>query len=127
MNKDLKYTGDVIDGSSGDMAQEKSGIYQDRVNGKLPMDRVKGHYQMRDDKMAQMKETFERKGGSSNRVTDGVKSALNEVIDYDKDGDTVFDDKNKDGNMVTRGLKSAGKFIKMLDDQAQPSSDFSKR
>ena len=127
MNKDLKYTGDVIDGSSGDMAQEKSGIYQDRVNGKLPMDRVKGHYQMRDDKMAQMKETFERKGGSDNRVTDGVKSALNEVIDYDKDGDTVFDDKNKDGNMVTRGLKSAGKFIKMLDDQAQPSSDFSKR
>ena len=127
MNKDLKYTGDVIDGSSGDMAQEKSGIYQDRVNGKLPMDRVKGHYQMKDDKMAQMKETFERKGGSSNRVTDGVKSALNEVIDYDKDGDTVFDDKNKDGNMVTRGLKSAGKFIKMLDDQAQPSSDFSKR
>ena len=56
MNKDLKYTGDVIDGSSGDMSQERSGIYQDRVNGKLPMDRVKGHYQMRDDKMAQMKE-----------------------------------------------------------------------
>ena len=55
MNKDLKYTGDVIDGSSGDMSQERSGIYQDRVNGKLPMDRVKGHYQMRDAKMAQVK------------------------------------------------------------------------
>ena len=127
MNKDLKYTGDVIDGSSGDMSQERSGIYQDRVNGKLPMDRVKGHYQMRDDKMAQMKETFERKGGSSNRIADGVKSAVNEVIDIDKDGDTVFDDKNKDGNMVTRGLKAAGKFIKGFDDRAQPSSNISKR
>tara|TARA_R100000935_G_scaffold3027_1_gene8033 strand:+ start:809 stop:1192 length:384 start_codon:yes stop_codon:yes gene_type:complete len=127
MNKDLKYTGDVIDGSSGDMAQEKSGIYQDRVNGKLPMDRVKGHYQMRDDKMAQMKETFERKGGSDNRITDGIKSAVNEVIDINKDGDTVFDDKNKDGTMLSRGLNAAGKFIKGFDDRAQPSSDFSKR
>ena len=127
MNKDLKYTGDVIDGSSGDMSQERSGIYQDRVNGKLPMDRVKGHYQMRDDKMAQMKETFERKGGSSNRITDGIKSAVNEVIDIDKDGDTVFDDKNKDGNMVTRGLKAAGKFVKGFDDRAQPSNNISRR
>jgi|TARA_R110000824_G_scaffold187579_2_gene368843 hypothetical protein len=127
MNKDLKETGDVIDGSSGDMSQERSGIYQDRVNGKLPMDRVKGHYQMRDDKMAQMKETFERKGGSSNRITDGIKSAVNEVIDIDKDGDTVFDDKNKDGNMVTRGLKAAGKFVKGFDDRAQPSNNISRR
>jgi len=127
MNKDLKYTGDVIDGSSGDMSQERSGIYQDRVNGKLPMDRVKGHYQMRDDKMAQMKETFERKGGSSNRIADGVKSAFNEVIDIDKDGDTVFDDKNKDGNMVTRGLKAVGKFITDFDKRAQPSSNIRRR
>ena len=127
MNKDLKETGDVIDGSSGDISQERSGIYQDRVNGKLPMDRVKGHYQMRDDKMAQMKETFERKGGSSNRITDGIKSAVNEVIDIDKDGDTVFDDKNKDGNMVTRGLKAAGKFVKGFDDRAQPSNNISRR
>ena len=127
MNKDLKYTGDVIDGSSGDMSQERSGIYQDRVNGKLPMDRVKGHYQMRDDKMAQMKETFKRKGGSGNRITDGIKSAVNEVIDIDSDGDTVFDDKNKDGNMVTRGLKAVGKFITDFDKRAQPSSNFKRR
>ena len=127
MNKDLKETGDVIDGSSGDMSQERSGIYQDRVNGKLPMDRVKGHYQMRDAQMAQTAETLKRKGGSDNRITDGIKSAVNEVIDIDSDGDTVFDDKNKDGNMVTRGFNAVGNFIKKIDGQSQPSSDFSKR
>jgi len=127
MNKDLKYTGDVIDGSSGDMSQERSGIYQDRVNGKLPMDRVKGHYQMRDAKMAQTAETFKRKGGSSNRITDSIKSAVNEVIDIDKDGDTVFDDKNQDGNMFTRGAEKLGKFITSFDDRAQPSSNIRRR
>jgi hypothetical protein len=91
------------------------------------MDRVKGHYQMRDDKMAQMKETFKRKGGSGNRIADGIKSAVNEVIDIDSDGDTVFDDKNKDGNMVTRGLKAVGKFITDFDKRAQPSSNFKRR
>jgi hypothetical protein len=109
------------------MQDKKSGIYQDRTEGKLPQGRVAQHYQAMDAKMAQMKETFERKGGSSNRITDGIKSAVNEVIDIDKDGDTVFDDKNKDGNMVTRGLKAAGKFIKGFDDRAQPSNNISRR
>ncbi len=54
MNKDLRYAGDVADGTAQkDSAQDRSGIYQDRVNGKLPMDRVAGHYQSRDAQLSQ--------------------------------------------------------------------------
>jgi hypothetical protein len=54
MNKDLRYAGDVADGTAQkDSAQDRSGIYQDRVNGKLPMDRVAGHYQSRDAQLNQ--------------------------------------------------------------------------
>ena len=54
MNKDLRYAGDVADGTAQkNSAQDRSGIYQDRVNGKLPMDRVAGHYQSRDAQLNQ--------------------------------------------------------------------------
>ena len=54
MNKDLRYAGDVADGTAQkDSAQDRSGIYQDRVDGKLPMDRVAGHYQSRDAQLNQ--------------------------------------------------------------------------
>tara|TARA_B110000305_G_scaffold143271_1_gene159430 strand:+ start:1439 stop:1840 length:402 start_codon:yes stop_codon:yes gene_type:complete len=104
MNKDLKETGDVIDGSSGDMSQERSGIYQDRVNGKLPMDRVKGHYQMRDAKIAQVTGkqmmndlkaagNFIAGGGPIKDMVSSGKAAYNEYI---KPGvDKVIDAKNK--------------------------------
>lgn len=104
MNKDLKETGDVIDGSSGDMSQERSGIYQDRVNGKLPMDRVKGHYQMRDAKIAQVTGkqmmndlkaagNFIAGGGPIKDMVSSGKAAYNEYI---KPGvDKVVSAKNK--------------------------------
>ena len=109
------------------MEQKKSGIYMDRMDGALPQNRVSKYYQDTNPKMAQTAETFKRKGGSDNRIADGIKSAFNEVIDIDSDGDTFLDDKNKDGNMVTRGFNALGKFIKGFDDRAQPSSNIKKR
>ncbi len=51
-NPDLKMAGDVADGTAQKMAQDKkmmqprkSGIYMDREEGKLPMDRVGKYYQ----------------------------------------------------------------------------------
>jgi len=44
------------------MQDKKSGIYQDRTDGKLPMDRVNSYYQMKDDKMAQDKTPVPKPG-----------------------------------------------------------------
>lgn len=109
------------------MEQKKSGIYMDRMDGALPQSRVSKYYQDTNPKMEQTAETFKRKGGTDNYIADGIKSAINEVIDIDKDGDTVFDDKNQDGNMFTRGAKKLGKFIKSFDDRAQPSNNINRR
>ncbi len=67
------------------MQDKKSGIYQDRVDGKLPQGRVAQHYQAMDAKMEQTKK----------KNTSGILG-----------GDTILGDENKDGNMVTRALTS---------------------
>lgn len=84
MNKDLRYAGDVADGTAQkDSAQDRSGIYQDRVNGKLPMDRVAGHYQSRDAKMAQETEAKQMKPISlsdKGYIGRDIAGSANEVI-----------------------------------------------
>jgi len=67
--------------------QDKSGIYQDRTDGKLPQGRVAQHYQAMDAKMEQTKE------GDKPKNTSGIFG-----------GDTIFGDENKDGNVVTRAF-----------------------
>jgi len=67
------------------MQDKKSGIYQDRTAGKLPQGRVAQHYQDMDAKMEQVKK----------KNTSGIFG-----------GDSVLNDENKDGNMVTRALDS---------------------
>jgi len=59
-NPDLKMAGDVADGTAQKMSQDKkmmqprkSGIYMDREEGKLPMDRVGKYYQDTNPKMEQ--------------------------------------------------------------------------
>jgi len=52
-NPDLKMAGDVADGTAQKMEQRKSGIYMDREEGKLPMDRVGKYYQDTNPKMEQ--------------------------------------------------------------------------
>ena len=67
------------------MQDKKSGIYQDRVDGKLPQGRVAQHYQAMDAKMEQTKK----------KNTSGIFG-----------GDSILKDENNDGNMVSRALKS---------------------
>ena len=72
------------------MQDKKSGIYQDRVDGKLPQGRVAQHYQDMDAKMEQ--ETKKPKN------TSGIFG-----------GDSIMGDENKDGNMVSRFLNKVDK------------------
>jgi hypothetical protein len=68
--------------------QDKSGIYQDRTDGKLPQGRVAQHYQAMDAKMEQEKK--------KPKNTSGIFG-----------GDTIFGDENNDGNMLSRALRKA--------------------
>jgi len=74
------------------MQDKKSGIYQDRTDGKLPQGRVAQHYQDMDAKMEQ--ETKKPKN------TSGIFG-----------GDSIMGDENNDGNMFTRGLKAVDKAL----------------
>ena len=72
------------------MQDKKSGIYQDRTDGKLPQGRVAQHYQAMDAKMEQTKK----------KNTSGIFG-----------GDSILNDENNDGNMVSRALNSLDKAV----------------
>jgi len=105
----------------------KGGIYMDREDGKLPMDRVGKYYQETNPKMEQEKKKKEsgpiptipiNKLGHTGR---GIAGSANEVIR------AVNPYVSKAGSMVKSGLKSVGKFITDFDDRAQPTSNISRR
>jgi len=96
--------------------QKRSGIYQDRVDGKLPMDRVKGHYAQ--TRLAQDAETAakdaegkpvetsikNKKGQTFTKTTKGGKDYYSTTID----GGKQFGDKYK------KGFNEAGKYQAMV-------------
>jgi hypothetical protein len=91
------------------MQDKKSGIYQDRVDGKLPQGRVAQHYQDMDAKMEQettnpfaikMREDAKKKAAERAK-----KKAENEA------NDTIFNDSANDGNMVSRALNKLESYL----------------
>ena len=108
------------------MQPRKGGIYMDREDGKLPMDRVGKYYQDTNPKMEQEKK---KKGGPIPTIPINklghtgrdIAGSANEVIR------AVNPYVEKAGSMLSSGLKSVGKFVKGFDDRAQPTSNISKR
>jgi hypothetical protein len=91
--------------------QDKSGIYQDRTDGKLPQGRVAQHYQAMDAKMEQytgtnpfaLKHQADEKRKAEERAEEKARN---------KADDTIFNDSANDGNMVSRALRKAESYIK---------------
>lgn len=96
--------------------QKRSGIYQDRVDGKLPMDRVKGHYAQtrlaqdasqagEDAKSKPVETSIKNKKGQTftKTVSDGK-----EYYSMTADGSKLFGDKYK------KGYSEAGKYQDMV-------------
>ena len=93
------------------MQDKKSGIYQDRTDGKLPQGRVAQHYQAMDAKMEQytgtnpfaLKHQADEKRKAEERAEEKARN---------KADDTIFNDSANDGNMVSRALRKAESYIK---------------
>ena len=92
------------------MQDKKSGIYQDRVDGKLPQSRVAQHYQDMDAKMEQytgtnpfaLKHQADEKKKAEERARIKAKN---------KAEDTIFNDSANDGNMVSRAFKKLESYL----------------
>ena len=91
--------------------QDKSGIYQDRTDGKLPQGRVAQHYQAMDAKMEQYTGTnpfaLKHQADEKRKAEERAKEKARNKAD-----DTIFNDSANDGNMVSRALRKAESYIK---------------
>ena len=91
------------------MQDKKSGIYQDRVDGKLPQSRVAQHYQDMDAKME--KETTNpfaikmREDAKKKAAERAATKAEN------KANDTWYNDSANDGNVVSRALNKLESYL----------------
>ena len=88
--------------------QDKSGIYQDRTDGKLPQGRVAQHYQAMDAKMEQSTNPFAEKLRKSQEAEAAARAAEKKK---NKESDTWYNDTANDGNMVSRALRKAESYL----------------
>jgi len=92
------------------MQDKKSGIYQDRTDGKLPQGRVAQHYQAMDAKMEQY--TGTNPVALKHQADEKKKAAERAKIKAtNKANDTVFNDSANDGNMVSRAVKKLESYL----------------
>ena len=92
------------------MQDKKSGIYQDRTDGKLPQGRVAQHYQAMDAKMEQY--TGTNPIALKHQADElAKKKAREEKKKQDKANDTIFNDSANDGNMVSRALNKLESYL----------------
>ena len=103
------------------MQPRKGGIYMDREDGKLPMDRVGKYYQETNPKMEQIKRiSLDDKGyigrdlaGSTNELIDvankGIKKAKDVVKSVPKDPIPTMD--MGDSGYIMRDIKGSGNEI----------------
>lgn len=115
------------------MTQGRSGLYMDRdEKGKLPMDRVKLHYDrtgaMQDAKMEQLGTI----SNAADQVVAGLKYGGKQFV---KEAGDIYDSFKKGTktamSAAKQGAKIVGKgakdFVKGFDDRAQPTSSIKKR
>jgi len=88
--------------------QKRSGIYQDRVDGKLPMDRVKGHYAQA--RLAQDAKTKEQIAASQ-----AVKDAESKPVETSI--------KNKKGQTFTKTVSGGKEHYSMMTDGSKLFGD----
>lgn len=98
--------------------RERSGIYQDRVDGKLPMDRVKGHYAQ--TRLAQDAKTA-AKDAKDKPVETSIKNKKGQIFtETTKDGkkyySTTIDGGKQFGDKYKKGFNEAGKYQTMVKD-----------
>mgnify|MGYP003649879969 CR=1 FL=1 len=93
------------------MQDKKSGIYQDRTDGKLPQGRVAQHYQDMDAKMEQ-EYTGSNPIAKRMHAEAKTKAAAKAKKDAEnKANDSIFNDSANDGNMVSRALRKAESYL----------------
>jgi len=121
--KDYKSKAAMKDGQDtlNTMQPRKGGIYMDREDGKLPMDRVSKYYQETNPKMEQIKRiSLDDKGyigrdlaGSTNELIDvankGIKKAKDVVKSVPKNPIPTMD--MGDSGYIMRDIKGSGNEI----------------
>lgn len=133
MPKDKKIYQDGEEKITKTMAQGRSGLYMDRdEKGKLPMDRVKLHYDrtgaMQDAKLEQMKEIKQGLKNVKAGFEYGGKQFAREAGELaGKASDAISAGTSIAMKAGKEGLKKVGDFIKSFDDRAQPTSNIKKR
>lgn len=115
------------------MAQGRSGIYMDRdADGKLPMDRVKLHYDrtgaMQDAKLEQLKEIKQGLKNVKAGFEYGGKQFMDEAKDIYK---SVKSGTKTAYDAAKQGAKSVGdavtSVVRKIEGAAQPTSNIKKR
>lgn len=111
MNKAGKHGMDTLQ-----TMQKRSGIYQDRVDGKLPMDRVKGHYAQA--RLAQDAKTA-AKNAKDKPVETSIKNKKGQTFTKTtKDGKDYYsaevDGGKQFGDQYKKGYREAGKYQAMV-------------
>ncbi len=96
--------------------QKRSGIYQDRVDGKLPMDRVKGHYAQ--TRLAQDAKTA-AKDAESKPVETSIKNKKGQTFTKTVSGgkehySATIDGSKLFGDQYRKGYREAGKYQDMV-------------
>jgi len=113
--------------------QKRSGIYQDRVDGKLPMDRVKGHYAQ--TRLAQDAKTKEQiaasqavKDAESKPVETSIKNKKGQTFTKTTKGgkdyySATIDGGKQFGDQYKKGFREAGKYQAMVEGAKEVAID----